>query len=323
MEKKIIYIWGQELFLVEKEVERIIDAIGKETQGKPEVVFLDADAMSPAELLEFLQFSPLFSLYRIIVIKRPSWLGKNRPNKKNLTEIETVIKKYTEWDIQGQTLIITSDQPYATSPIVKLIEKKGTIIKCDPLGTRELTKWVREEFAKRDCKIKPGVDKILVDSRQDMYFIFNTIEKLSLMVKDRPISQGDVTEQLSVREEAKVFGMTDALLRKETNQALQALNKLLSQGESPILLVSVMARQFINLARVKYFQERGLSNRETAAQTGLPGFVVGKIMERASVFSWEQIENAFELFLNTDMVLKTTGQDERIVLETLVVELCH
>ena len=68
MKNNLFLVWGQEPYLIEEEIRNITEQINLEQGGEVETIALDADEISPRQLAEFLVFSPLFALSRIIVI---------------------------------------------------------------------------------------------------------------------------------------------------------------------------------------------------------------------------------------------------------------
>ena len=70
-ESKLMLIYGQERYLIDKEIERVRAGLGRNCGAEPEVVFIDADELTPEQLLEQLDFSPLFALERVIEGQNP------------------------------------------------------------------------------------------------------------------------------------------------------------------------------------------------------------------------------------------------------------
>jgi len=322
MDRSNIYlIWGNEPYLIDRKIEEIIIDI-KGNEGEPEILYLDADELSAIELMEALDFSSLFFLRRVVVIKNPPWLRKMAPKKGMLDSVYTVLSDYLKRDNSGQILILTSGEYNPNNVIVKLLTEKGRVIHCKELSRRELLSWVKEEFFSRHSSLEPGVAELLAWSGQDMYYLQNLIEKICLIVKDRPIRKSDVEENLDDKNEIKVFQLTNALLNKDLKASFKAYYQLLNQSGHPIFFLYMIVRQFLILGKVKYYLEKGLGPKEIMNVTGLKGFTVKKMVKSARNFSWEEIESLFAKFLQADVAFKTSGKDEKIILETLIIEIC-
>ncbi len=322
MKRNIIFIWGNDAFLIDIEIEKIISSVEEENRDKAEVVYLDADELGPVELMNNLEFSPLFSMQRVVVIKRPYWLGKTRQKSKKIEEFHKVLSDYITHDNQGQTLILTAEERNSGNQIVKLLSKKAEIINCKTASSQQLLKWIKNEFAARNCLVKPGAASLLAKSGQDMYYLRNLIEKVCLIVENRAVNENDIEEQLNNKEEIKVFKLIDALLDRNLKASFQAYNQLLAQGEHPIFFLYMIVRQFISLGKVKYCLEKGMGKKEIADVTGLKEFTIRKMMDNSRNFSSDEIRELFKSFLQTDISFKTTGKNQKVVMETLIIEIC-
>lgn len=317
----VFYLWGEETLLIDEEIKRITNLVRKKSGEDPELLYIDADDLTPRELMETLEFSPLFSIQRIVIIKRPFWLGKSR--RKTITaDVQKVLNDYLQRENRGQTLIITANEANLTNPIVKVLNKNASVINCKAPGAQFLLKWIKKEVEVQNCSIKPAAAELLAKSGQDLYYLQNLIGKLCLIVKDRAINQGDVEEQLNNREEIKVFKLTDALLNRDIKGSLRAYYQLIAQGEHPLLSLRVITRQFMTLAKVKSYLEKGLNNNEIAGLIGQKEFAVKKMAGKSRNYGWAEIQTVFEQLLQTDLDLKSSGKSSDIIMETLLIELC-
>ena len=317
----VFYLWGEENFLIDEEIKRIISLIREKSGEDPEILYMDADDLTPRELMETLEFSPLFSIQRIVIIKRPYWLGKSK-RKNASADIQKVLNDYLQRENQGQTLIITADQANLTNPVGKVLNKNATVINCKMPGTQFLLKWIKKELEIRNCSIKPDAAELLAKSGQDMYYLQNLIDKLCLLLKDGTIEQGDVEEQLNKREEIKVFKLTDALLNRDAKGSLSAYYQLIAQGEHPLVSLRVITRQFMTLSKVKSYLEKGLNNKQIAELIGQKEFAVRKMAEKSRNFAWEEVRSVFTKLLQADLDLKSSAKSSDTIMEMFIIEVC-
>ncbi len=321
-ESSLYFLWGKEQFLINQQIDKIAAQVREELGEEPEVLYFDTDEMAPHEFREQLEFSPLFNLYRVVVIKRPYWLGKGKKRGNKSEEFIRAVNDYLDSEPQGQTLIFSAEGQEKTNPLVKRFSKEARIIECNSLDAKYMSKWVNDEFAARDRTCTPEVVKRLINSGQDMYYLYNLIEKLCLQIEGRKIDEKDIEAELSIRDEIKVFKLTDALLKRNLSGSLQAFHQLLEQGEHPLLFLIMTARQFASMARVKAYQEQGYNNKKIAEITSMKDFMVRKFIESGRHFSWKEIEACFEQCLDIDFKIKNTSQDAVFLLEGLIIEIC-
>ncbi len=321
MESQLYLIWGKEAYLIDQEIDRIIRQL-EEGGEEPEILSLDGDELTARELREQLEFSPLFSLHRVAIIKRPYWLGKAKKRGNKSEEYIKAVNDYLNGDGSGQTLIFTTQEMDKTNLLIKRLNKEARIIECNPPDKKFLGKWIMEQFKQRGRSCTSGVVKRLQSSGQDMYYLFNLIEKLSLQVEGRSIEDKDLEQELDVRDEIKIFKLTDALLRRDLKGSMQAFHQLLEQGEHPLLFLNLTVRQLAAMARIKDYGEKGFSNKQIADITGMKDFMVRKFMDSGRHFSWAEIRSFFALCLDLDWKIKNTSQDAQFLLESLIIEIC-
>lgn len=316
----VYYFWGSEHYLIDQEIKRIAGELQNATGEPPEVVCLEADELSPGQLIEAMDFSSLFNLNRLLVIKRPAWLVKSRKKKARSEEYLQVLEYYLQQPSQGQIVVITGEE-LPPGPFGKMLGKMSTVIHFARPESGELTAWLQAEFRKEGKEVPINLLKTIANSGQDMYYLKNLVDKLCLMHAGR-LTMADIEEELSSGEEIRVFRLSDALLRRDLVSAISAYDQLLSQGGSESFFLYIIVQQFTQMAKVKSYQDEGMSSREIESALGLKGWAVRSKSEQSGHFNWEEIGSLFDFFLETDIRLKTTSQIPRIVFEELIVRVC-
>jgi DNA polymerase-3 subunit delta len=315
-------LWGEEEYIIDQEIDSIIEQLKTESGEEPERISLDADELSTSELMQSLDFSPLFASRRVVVVKKPFWLAKSNRKTRKMEEAWQVIKDYLNQTWAGQTLILTFPEHNSSNPLVKLLDKKAQVIPCKKPDSKSLAAWITKEFRQYQREANPSAINLLVKSGQNMYYLKNTIAKVCLMVDNRTINEVDVANQLDLRNEINIFKLTDALLSRNLPLSLKAYKQLLSQGQPPVLLLNMMVRQFATMAKIKGYLERGLSKEQIEEITGQKEFFVRKMIEKSRNFSRIELRQLFTAFLETDNGFKTSGKDQRILIELLIIDIC-
>lgn len=323
MKGNLYLLWGKDHFFIDQKIKDILQEQQEDISEPPELIYIDPDELNPHQLREQLEFSPLFTLQRIVVIKRPYWLGKGKKRGSKNDDYVKVINDYLDYASPGQTLILTTDEPDRSNALFKRLNREGIIIECRKPEDKEYSQWINNEFVSRGASCSSGLVKRLTRSGQDGYYIYNLIEKLCLQVKGRKISEQDLDEDITAADSITVFRLTDSLLKKDLKGSLKAYYQLLDQGEHPLLFLSMTARQLGGMAKVKGYQEKGLDNREIAERTGMKDFMIRRYKEAARIFSWNEIEKCFKGIMEVDFKIKNTSQDGAILVETLIIDICE
>lgn len=318
----VYYLWGSEGYLIDKKIEELVDELTATSGEVPEIVRVDADEISPAELGYILEFSPLFAMSRVVIIKNPWWLGKSSRKAKKTDERLQVLEDYFQRNNDGQVLILTATENNTTNPVNKFLIKMARVINIKSLPPKELEKWCGKEMEKRKIQASPAVISRIASSGQDMYYLENMLDKLSLIGRKGLLGMEELDEHLDSQHETSVFKLTDALLNRNLKLSLAAFHELIEQGQSHLLLLAMITQQYITLSKVLFYHKSGHSSTQIAQLTGQKDFVVKKMLDKSSRFTPGDIRLIFDKLLAADITFKSESKDPQIIMETLLVELC-
>ncbi|MEQ8199948.1 MAG: DNA polymerase III subunit delta [Syntrophomonadaceae bacterium] len=319
--KKTYLLWGPEGYLINQKIGEIVAGLAAAGEP-PEVINVDGDETPPQELGQILDFSPLFAMTRVIIIRNPNWLGKSPRGAKKTEGYRQVLADYFQRDYPGQTLVLTAGENNSANPITKLLQKEARVINIKPLTAADLEKWSRRELEKRQVRVAPAALARIAASGQDMYYLENMFEKLSLIKREELWGAAEIDEHLDSRQEISVFKLTDALLNRNVRTSLDAFRQLTEQGQSHFLILAIIIQQFVALSKVKFCIEGGYDSARIAQETGLKDFMIRKMRDKTTSFSSQEIRRVFERLLEADTTFKSESKDPRVVMETLLVAIC-
>ncbi|NLF44530.1 MAG: DNA polymerase III subunit delta [Syntrophomonadaceae bacterium] len=322
MKNNLFLVWGQEPYLIEEHIRNLTEQINLEQGGEVETIALDADEISPMQLAEILEFSPLFSLARIIVIKRPFWLTKSKRKNSRIEETARVWANYLQRPPDQQFIIFTAEEYAPTNVVIKTLGKALQVVEGKSLGTAQLKKWLGDQFAAHGTKVDENVLSLLSSTGQDMYYLKNLIEKVCLIANGRKIVREDFDEDLIRIENTTVFKITDELFKRNARNAISNLQKYIEQDQPIPMALFMIVRQFINLGKVKYYREKGYTSKEIAEITKLREFQIRNMENNLNNFTDKELKEIFTACLQADIDIKSTGKDNLLVIETLLYEIC-
>ncbi len=290
----------------------------QEDRAEPEVINLDSSETKVSELDQYLTEVSLFAYRRVVIIKHPVWLEKSRTGERK--EYEAIIKSFAQRSPSQIHLLLTSTKS-PSGTIAKVIKKSGNILEIPNLDARQMSSWITSELRKSGLKIDKNALNQLVKSRRDMNYVAREIERLALCHREQTITLSDLTGIELDLTSFNIFRMTDALLRKNTREALKALALLMEKGEAITLMVHMITRELILLAKVQALSAKGESRAEIARSLGIQSFRIDKMM--GSAVDHKELKKTFDQLAAVDYALKNTAQDEQLLLETMVVEICE
>jgi DNA polymerase III subunit delta len=190
-------------------------------------------------------------------------------------------------------------------------------------GERDLPAWIqRRARSERQGQISSEAAALLAALvGPNLGLLDIEIEKLLLYAGDRMVTSEDVQILVSYARETNIFDLVDCVGRRETGRALRLLHRLLDEGEAPLKLLAMLARQIRILIQLREIGEREDDPREVARQLKLHPFVVQKGLLQARNFELAQLEAAHERVVQTDWAIKSGRSEPVLALDMLVVAL--
>jgi DNA polymerase-3 subunit delta len=187
-----------------------------------------------------------------------------------------------------------------------------------------LERWIGDHAKALRVRITPGAQSMLATALPDLQALDNELEKLSLYVGEGGTIDETVLRTMSYASKADdVFEMTSAAARRDTKQALRALQLLVDGGTAPEGVLPVLAWQVRTLIQVRDMIDQRISEGRMAEKSGISDFVVRKTIPQARQFTMPRLLDIHHRLLELDHAVKTGRADADLSLDALVVEMCR
>ena len=222
------------------------------------------------------------------------------------------------------TVLIFLDGPLTTgNPLVKAVRAaKGEAKIFNPLRDREVAGWITARARDKGANIAgPAVQMLAALVGGNLRLLDGEIDKLATYARGRTIERDDVEALVSQAKETSIFELVDAVATRRQGPAMQALERLLTQGAPPPVTMTMLARQLRLMTHVKALAARNAGDDEIMAALGTRSdFVVRKTKEQARSYSLDALKQLYERLLETDLAIKTGKVSDELGLEMFVAE---
>jgi DNA polymerase III subunit delta len=162
----------------------------------------------------------------------------------------------------------------------------------------------------------------------DMMMISSELEKLLLYVAEKKqISLNDVEALVSAAKQRSLYELTDAISAKDRVRALAMLDAVLTASagdESAIGILYMLARTFRQMLVIVERNVRDQRMLWAALWPGfrVPPFAAEDILRQAHRYkSKRELMQAIRLVAKTDLALRSSPPNKRLLLEKLVLDL--
>ncbi len=275
--------------------------------------------MTPDTVIESARMAPMMSPHRVVtVLRAEKWLKPKKLSAAESADDEgdeekasappedrsalAPIVEYLKRPVPSTVLVLVAADVHKGAAVVKGLYKNATVVECWGLGDRDTARvadpvrqglaFVREAASATGRQFEPAAAQLLAErSGGDIGKLRADVDHVLLFAPGkRAITSADVEAVSSDREGVRdPWAIVNAIERGQAPEALRLLAAALEDGAAPVMVLGQLA-WFVRekLPRVR---------PQTAA-------------------------TAVQAVFRTDLDLKSSGGDPRVLLERLVMELC-
>ena len=217
-------------------------------------------------------------------------------------------------------LVFVETEVDKRSKLFKAVKKYGYTAELGRQDASQLGRWAAGILSKNGKKITGRtMEFFLSKTGDDMENISSELEKLISYTLGRDvITEEDVEAICTTQVSNKIFDMITAIANRQTRNAMDLYEDLLTLKEPPMRILFLIARQFNQILQVKELMGQGMDKSTIASRMKLQPFVAGKIMLQAKTFSREQILSYVNLCVDAAGRVKTGRLTDRLAVELLI-----
>ncbi len=282
-----------------------------------ERMYANEKAVTPQAIVEAARTLPMLGDRRVVVVVRaerilkPKRRGKTTEDADVLIDEEEepagdldVLEDYVKKPEPMTTLVLVASDADRQRKVYKALQKHATIVEFRGLrgqkdarvnlwdAARTAEQLVRQAVTDAGQQIDPAAARLIAQrAGTDISRLRADVERLLLYAAGRPkISLQDVQEVVSGETAQDDWAVTNAISRGDTAEALRQLGLAIEAG--------------------------GVSYQ-------ILGQLAWFVRDKFPAGDPKRIRPAVEALFRTDLDLKSSGGDPRVLLERLVVELCR
>jgi len=315
VDSRIVLLYGKEHFLRSGYTDQLRDALSAQEGGEVEVVRFDGDSVQAAEVLDECRSFGLMVSHKLVVVDEADRLvnESSRP----------AFERYAEQPAETATLVLRGEK-WNKGKLDKLIEKCGTIIKCDAIAPERAVNWCGGRAKKQGALIQQRAAQLLVERvGPDLGRLASEIDKLaSAAASDGTdpitITEAHVREFVGLSREEQVWTIQEVLLTGRADASIAMLHELVEISRVSEVLIRFA---YVDLARKLHGYARGMASGIGGQQLNkslkLWGASASAIARAAQSASPTALARLFDEAVDADFKGKTSQGDAILALEAL------
>jgi DNA polymerase-3 subunit delta len=302
----------------EAEMSELASGIGATVEDElrafnVERIYASDKASTPAAIAEAARLLPMMSTRRVVVVLRAEKILK--PKRKGKSEEigddeggavgdADALEAYVKAPEPQNVLVLVAADVDRTRRLYKALQKQATIVECWGLKgskdarvdlrqvARQAEQLVRQAVGDAGQQIDAAAARLVAErAGTDITRLRGDVQRLLLYAAGKPrITIADAQEVVSAESAQDDWAVTNAIQRGDTAGALKHLGLSLESGAVPYMVLGQLA----------WF-----------------------VREKLPLVDARRVRPAIEALFRTDLDLKSSGGDPRVLLERLVAELCR
>lgn len=274
----------------------------------------DAASSLMAEVVGAAKTLPMMSPRRLVVVNNLHLLPE--------TEREPLLE-YLSAPSDRCVLVLTAPDLDRRTSFFKGLREKAKVLENPKLKGAALERWVANHMRSHGYTAAPGALKRLLEAvGTDLQTLANEMEKLALYAGNASVITEEAVDELAgASRQRGIFELTDSLGKRDAKASLRNLASLLNSGESPLMIVTMMARHYRQILIVKEMLESRRNPSEISETAQVPKFILEDFIRQARSIDREAARGMYLKLAETDRRFKSTNADHRMVLESLICSL--
>ncbi len=310
----LILLYGPESYFIEEGMQAIRNSVVLPENRDFNLTQFHGRDLKAGEVVEQANTFPVFSDRRLIIVKNI--------HEASADQLEGLLP-YVSDPVPETVLLFTAEKIDARKKFFQTLKKTGKVIEFKKIYENQLPSFVRD-LAKSYNVTLTGEGLKLFCKRvgTNLVEVQGELDKLVGYLGERDIAdEKDVAAIVSDTRIESIFDLTDALGEGDSSTALHLLDRLLAEGQAPLMVLAMMTRHFRQMWKVSELVSQKTPQNEFPKRVGVSPYFLKGLMQQASRFDSHQYRLIFELFLATDLALKSSGNEPKLRLEMLVLEI--
>ena len=314
----VYLLYGTEKFLVAGYMDTIEKTVVAGQANAAEVKNTFDDTASVHEIISAADSLPFFCERRLVIVKNSKlFLGGRKVDS-------DMMATYVQDVASTTTIVFVEEEVDRRGKLFKQIDKAGTAIDCKPLSPIEINKWIARRMQKNNVTANAAtISQLIRTVGTDMYMLDNEISKLAAYCGyASEINPNDISAICTQTFDSRIFDLLKFMFSGRVQQSLNVYNNMLRMKEQPIVVLSMIIRQFRMMLIAKCAKENGLTIAQTAMAYNFRDFMVAEALEQGRKFSINGLLDALQYCMQTDVQTKTGALAPELAVEMLIIKYC-
>ena len=304
---------GSDTYLLERAMRDLASSLVKGAAKELDCEVFYGDEADSRQILSHITTIPFLASKRLVIIKDFDKLPRE--------DISRFISYLEKPSASTYLLLETKDD--------SILKEHGSIAsyvnikRCNPPAGGELVAWVKQFAAHHGKVMEDDAAAYLTDLHGDLSTLAQELENITTFVgKKKAIGLSDV-EEVAGRSLAKsAFDLTDAIERKDVDEAMRIASELILTGKRYHEIIGLLSWHLKRLLRAKMHQAKGEGRYLIETILKINKRHADEFFRQLASLSIDEIRSKMRILLEADLDIKRTKFEPALILEFAVIRLC-
>ncbi len=319
----LFVFFGPDEYSKEICVNKLLNAVSRDLTP----VLFDGQALDMQKLHEECCSVSFFSNEKCVVVRNPMIDSFSSEQAETFEEILSQKPDTTFLIIVIKSQEIDLRKSAKWSKFIKKAESVGVVVECAEKTQSDAVSMILNTARKNNCTIDRELAIALAERcLNDMLLIDSNMVKLCAYASQKSggIITYDAVDNLTVRQlDHRAFELVKQLIYSNTQKALTILGSLFNQQVDAVAICAAVSSSFVDIYRVKLMQENGHSNDDLLKNFDYKGkeYKLKGAEYDSQKCTLDFVKNAILILNKTDILLKSTKDDKKILLEKALISI--
>lgn len=315
-------IYGEESYLKDFYISQIIKKVIDPAFDSFNLHRFEGKDTSLDDIIKDAQMLPMMSEYNLVYVR-------DYPVEKSKNDM-ALIKEFLD-DVPDTAIFIlcydslaVDTKSAAFRKLITYFDNTGAVVNMEKRSEREVAKLLVSGAKRRKATLSMDDAQYLISvSGNDMTVLLNELDKLCGFVQGGVITKEIIDNMATKCLQAKIYDLSKAVVSGNSQLAYNVLDGLFYMKEDPVRISSIIIGVYVDMYRVKCAKTAGQSYSDVAKHFNYKNreFALRNASRDCAEMSEQQLRASLDVIAETDVKLKSTAIDKRLLLEELVVKL--
>ena len=247
------------------------------------------------------------------------------------TEVEKLVDLISDMPegcvllLRLEQLSITPSKSAKAKKVFDAVKKYGALVELNLREEADLVRMVTKRAASRSVNLQPtGARYLIRVCGSDITNLFSEVDKLCDFVgKDGIITEKEIDALAVKTPDEKAYKLINAVCARDVERVYTMLADLAAQCVDSIAIIAALSSAYVDMYRAKVAESEGKNAESIGADFGYGknAFKLKYASQNARKMSVFTLRKALNILRETDIALKSTQLDPRLLVDKTVMQL--